>query len=117
MPDGPPIPGLAGAAGYPGRSSLPLTGSVMSLVRSRRTLLPAAFVALSIALVGCGGGSQNAANGPDPLLPSDGGSSSAPPKPVAVVRANVTRGETGVPVDRRVKVTADNGTLTSVAVS
>jgi lipoprotein-anchoring transpeptidase ErfK/SrfK len=36
---------------------------------------------------------------------------------VAVVRANVDRGATGVPVDHRVKVTAENATLTSVAVS
>src|SRR5690242_158863 len=90
----------------------------MSLVRSRRSLLPAAFVALSVVLVGSGGGSQTAATGPDPVLPSDAASSSsAPAQPVAVVRANVRRGERGLPVDHRANVTAHNGTLTSVAVS
>jgi len=91
----------------------------MSLVRSRRSLLPAALVALSVVLVGCGGGSNahDAAAGTGEGLPGDLGSSSAPVQPVAELHANVTRGETGVPVDRRVTVRADNGTLTSVAVS
>jgi lipoprotein-anchoring transpeptidase ErfK/SrfK len=88
----------------------------MEFVRQRRSLLPAALVAVAVVLAGCGGSNRDTAGGPGDGL-SDAPSSTAPAEPVAVVRSNIPRGATGVPVDRRVTVTADNGTLTSVAVS
>ncbi len=91
----------------------------MSFVRSRRSLVPAALVALSVALAGCGSGSSlnHADTGSDSGLHDVLGSSPATPQAaVAVLHSNVRRGATDVPVDRRLQVTAEQGTLTSVRV-
>ena len=55
-----------------------------------------------------------------PAGPSQGsGDGAAQPalQPAAVLKTNVNRGATDVPVDHRVQVSAKNGQLTSVAVS
>jgi len=92
----------------------------MSVLRARRPMLVAVLLGLSLAAAGCGiGGSGHTAGGlkADPSLAADPGADESPAEVKAVVTANVARGATGVPVDRRVKVTADNGTLASVSVS
>src|SRR4051794_475068 len=96
---------FTGAAGLRWiETSLPSSGSAMSFVRPRRLLVPAALVALSAALAGCGNGSS--LNDADPgsqdgLHDSLGSSPSSPAAAVAVVHSNVRRGATDVPVDRR----------------
>ncbi len=91
----------------------------MSFVRPRRMLAPAALVALSVALAGCGSGSSlnHADTGSGSGLHDVLGSTPASPTAsVAVLHSNVRRGATDVPVDRRLRVTADNGRLTTVSV-
>jgi lipoprotein-anchoring transpeptidase ErfK/SrfK len=90
----------------------------MSFVRSRRSLLPAALVALSVVLAGCGSGSSLNEGAPPSAsgLHDVVGSTAPSPATVAVLHSNVRRGATGVPVDRRVQVTAENGQLTAVTV-
>jgi lipoprotein-anchoring transpeptidase ErfK/SrfK len=88
----------------------------MSITRVRQPRLVGVLMAVSLVAVGCGSGDS----GPD----SDKGlhdvlhsKHSQPDAPKAVVHTNVPGGSTAVPVDRRISVTADSGTLKSVAVS
>ena len=94
----------------------------MSVLRARRPMLVAALLGLSMTAAGCGfGGSGDAGGGgglkagPSQSSGLDAGES--PVEPAAVVKTNVARGATNVPVDHRVTVRADNGTLASVSVS
>jgi lipoprotein-anchoring transpeptidase ErfK/SrfK len=90
----------------------------MSFVRPRRFLVPAALVALSVALAGCGNGSSldHGDTGSGGLHDVLGSSPATPAAAVAVLHSNVRRGATDVPVDRRLRVTAENGRLTTVSV-
>ncbi len=89
-------------------------------LRARRPMLVAAVLGLSLTVAGCGmGGSNDAAGDPKPGYASgttQGGSDQAV-ELSAVVTTNVGRGAKHVPVDRRVRVHAQHGRLTSVAVS
>lgn len=91
----------------------------MSFVRSRRSLLPAALVALCVVLAGCGSGSRLNEGQPgsgSTLHDSVGGTSTPATQTVAVVHSNVRRGGQDVPVDHRLRVTAQQGRLTAVSV-
>src|SRR3954463_12261987 len=91
----------------------------MSILRVRRPMLVAALMGLSLAAAGCDlSGSGEAAGGMH-SAPSQGSSGGAQPalQPSAVLKTNIARGATDVPVDRLVEVSAQNGRLTSVAVS
>jgi lipoprotein-anchoring transpeptidase ErfK/SrfK len=91
----------------------------MSFVRPRRYLVPAALVGLSVALAACGNGSSlnhgdtGSGSGLHDVL---GSTPATPTAAVAVLHSNVRRGATDVPVDRRLKITAENGRLTTVSV-
>ena len=92
----------------------------MSVLRARRSMLiVAALLGLSTAATGCTIGSSGDTGG----LKADSGQTAAhgatqpPVQPSAVISTNVAHGATHVPVDHRVQVTADHGTLSSVAVS
>jgi len=92
----------------------------MSVLRARRSILVAALLGLSMTAAGCGfGGSGDTAGGlkAGPSQSADRGASQDAVQPTAVVTTNVARGATNVPVDHRVQVKADHGTLASVAVS
>jgi lipoprotein-anchoring transpeptidase ErfK/SrfK len=91
----------------------------MSFLRARRPLLVAAVLGLSLTAAGCDlGGSGDAAGGPQPDQGSSSpGATQQPTEPSVVVKTNVARKATAVPVDHRVTVRAENGRLTSVAVS
>jgi lipoprotein-anchoring transpeptidase ErfK/SrfK len=86
----------------------------MFVTRVRAPMLGGALLALSLAVAGCtAGSSSNSGQGPSGQLttkPAD-----VTPKPQ--LRSNVPRGATGVPVDRRVTVSAQNATLDSVALT
>jgi lipoprotein-anchoring transpeptidase ErfK/SrfK len=91
-------------------------GQRMLRSRPARTLAASAALSLSaFALAACDPGSAVSPTGDD-------GSSSASPAaeekaPEVTLTANVRRGETGVPVDRTLKVRATEGTISSVKVS
>src|SRR6476619_4628388 len=108
------IPGSWGVAGYIEASESLPTGSLMSVLRARRPMLVAVLLGLSLTAVGCGlGGSGHTAGGlkTDPSLAVDPGAGESPVAVTTAVTTNVARGATNVPVDRRVRVTADHGTL------
>ncbi|HEY2878907.1 L,D-transpeptidase [Nocardioides sp.] len=89
----------------------------MSITRARVPMILGALMAVSLVAAGCGTGdskSDGDPNGVKDVLHSKG---AKPEVAKPVVHANVQRGATAVPVDRRLSVTADAGTLTSVAVS
>lgn len=89
----------------------------MSVTHARVPMLLGALVAVSMVVAGCGAGGSK--SGPGAGGVKDVLSSSSPGATVGKpsVHTNVARGAAAVPVDRRVQVTAKNGTLTSVAVS
>ncbi len=92
----------------------------MSVLRARRSILVAALLGLSVTAASCGfGGSGEPTGGrsDDRSTSADPGSSQAPAEPAVVVRTSVARGARNVPVDHRVRVTTDHGTLASVSVS
>ena len=92
----------------------------MSVSRARRSMLVAVLLGLSMTAAGCGfGGSGDTAGGlkADPSQSGAHGATKPSVQPAAVVTTNVARGATDVPVDHRVTVKADHGTLASVAVS
>jgi lipoprotein-anchoring transpeptidase ErfK/SrfK len=89
----------------------------MSITRARVPIFVGALMAVSLVAAGCGSGDSDPAAGKSGLKDVLGSQSSQPEVPKASVRTNVPRGATAVPVDRRISVTADSGTLTSVAVS
>src|SRR4051812_38893227 len=87
----------------------------MFILRARA--LATALACGAVVLAGCGTGS-----GSSPVSAgghqSKGSHGPTAPAPVtASLTSNVARGATGVPVDHRVKVTADHATLSSVTVS
>ena len=89
----------------------------MSVARARVPMILGTLLAVSLVAGGCGSGDSTNDHGTGGLKDV---LQSKSPKPEVVkptVRTNVQRGATGVPVDRRVSVTADTGTQTSVAVS
>src|SRR4051812_7344469 len=80
-------------------------------VRLAGALALMALVSGSLAACDAGGAVPGAS-------PSGGDSSSAaPPAPTVTVTTNVQRGQQDVPVDTAVTVTAQDGTLASVAVT
>jgi lipoprotein-anchoring transpeptidase ErfK/SrfK len=87
----------------------------MSVVRARRHALVAVVLCGGLTLAGCGAGGGSPQAGP--TAGSSHGTQPVDQTASAVIKANVARGATGVPVDHRVQVTAENATLTSVAVS
>ncbi len=89
----------------------------MSVFRARVPLLFGALLAVSITVAGCGSGDSGADGGKGGLKDVLHSGPVQPDVPEASVSTNVTRGATAVPVDRRLSVTADAGTLTSVSVS
>jgi lipoprotein-anchoring transpeptidase ErfK/SrfK len=92
----------------------------MSVARAHRHALVVAVVCGGLLLAGCGAGSGDHAGGSPGAghhTRSSHGTEPVGQTAPAVVKTNVARGATSVPVDHRVEVTADNGTLTSVAVS
>jgi lipoprotein-anchoring transpeptidase ErfK/SrfK len=85
----------------------------MNVLRVRA--LGAALGCAVVVLAGCGtgsGSSPQSAGGHHTK-----GSHSSPAPATGSVTSNVSRGATGVPVDHRVRVTADHATLSSVTVS
>ncbi len=86
----------------------------MSVTRACRPMLVAAVAGLSLVVAGCGSNSSTGAGGS--TLHDVLQSKPAHVGPVPVVHSNVPRGATGVPVDRRVHLTAAHATLVSVAV-
>jgi lipoprotein-anchoring transpeptidase ErfK/SrfK len=89
----------------------------MSVVRVRVPMIAGALLALSLAVAGCTSGSSSGSAGEratDGVIGKDP-TTVAVPKPA--LRTNVPKGATSVPVDHRVTVTAQHGTLTSVSVS
>jgi len=88
----------------------------MSVTRARMPVLGGALLVLALAVAGCNAGSSSdAGNGNvDDVLKTQP-TQVAVPKPV--VRTNVPKGATDVPVDRLVSVSAKNGTFSSVAVT
>jgi lipoprotein-anchoring transpeptidase ErfK/SrfK len=83
----------------------------------RIALLCGALLAVSIAVAGCGSGGSDSGTTPG-LKDVLGSSDPVKPKvPKAVVRTNVPRGASHVPVDRVISVKADPGTLTAVNVT
>jgi lipoprotein-anchoring transpeptidase ErfK/SrfK len=89
----------------------------MSVVRARLPMLAGALIAVSALAAGCGNGdsSGNAdSGGLNDVLQSQ---STQPALPEAAVHTNVPKGAKAVPVDRRISVTADTGTLTAVNVT
>jgi lipoprotein-anchoring transpeptidase ErfK/SrfK len=89
----------------------------MSVFRARVPLLFGALLAVSITVAGCGSGDSGADGGKGGLKDVLHSGPVQPDVPKASVSTNVTRGAAAVPVDRRLSVTADAGTLTSVSVS
>jgi lipoprotein-anchoring transpeptidase ErfK/SrfK len=90
----------------------------MSVLRARVPLTFGTLAALSLLAAGCGSGGSSddrGSGGVKDVLHATQSPDPAAAKPT--LRTNVPRGASSVPVDRRVRVTADNGTLTSVAVS
>ena len=85
----------------------------MPAFRARVPLLFGAVLAVSLT-AGCGSGDSTSDGGPKGV--EDVVHSKAP-EPKASVSTNVPRGALHVPVDRRVSVRADSGTLTAVTVS
>jgi lipoprotein-anchoring transpeptidase ErfK/SrfK len=90
----------------------------MSITRARVPMILGTLVAVALVAAGCGTGGSSSHDGQSAVKDVLHASQS-PDAPVAkpTLRTNVPRGSSAVPVDRRVQVTADNGTLTSVAVS
>jgi len=89
----------------------------MPITRARVPMIVGALMAVSLVAAGCGSGgstSDGDSNGVKDVLHSKG---AKPDVAEPAVHANVQRGATAVPVDRRILVTADSGTLTSVAVT
>jgi lipoprotein-anchoring transpeptidase ErfK/SrfK len=87
----------------------------MPITRARVPMIVGALMAVSLVAAGCGtGGSGSGGSRLQDVMHSK---AVEPEAPKASVSTNVARGATGVPVDRRISVTADSGTLTSVAVS
>ncbi|MGA8247319.1 MAG: Ig-like domain-containing protein [Nocardioides sp.] len=88
----------------------------MSVVRARRHALAVVVLCGGLALAGCGAGG----GGTPPAGRTGGRSHGTEPvaqTAAAKIKANVARGAKGIPVDHRVRVRAENATLTSVAVS
>jgi lipoprotein-anchoring transpeptidase ErfK/SrfK len=92
------------------------TGSLMSVPRARLPMLVGALMAVSLAASGCGTGDSAGSHDTGGLTDVLASHSSQPSTP-AVVHTNVPKGATSVPVDRRISVTADSGTLTAVNVT
>jgi lipoprotein-anchoring transpeptidase ErfK/SrfK len=89
----------------------------MSVTRARLPMLVGALLAVSLVAAGCGDGTSS----PDAGLggsnnPIDSESSTAAVLKPAV-RTNVPKGATAVPVDRRLSVRAESGTLDAVNVT
>jgi lipoprotein-anchoring transpeptidase ErfK/SrfK len=91
----------------------------MSVTRARVPMLLGTLLAVSLVATACGDGDTKSGSDGGPLQNQDALQSNdvAPKVPKPVLRANIAKNATGVPVDHRVMVTADNGTLTSVSVS
>jgi lipoprotein-anchoring transpeptidase ErfK/SrfK len=87
----------------------------MSVVRARRHVLAAVVVCAGLALAGCGAGGGTPSTGRH--AGSSHGTQPVSQVAPAVIKTNVAKGATSVRVDHRVQVTAENATLTSVAVS
>lgn len=86
----------------------------MSRSRARLAGALALMAVVSGGLAGCdAGGAVPGSSSPG----EDGATDSAAPAPEVSVVANVRRGEQGVPVDRTVTVSAEDGTISSVRVS
>jgi lipoprotein-anchoring transpeptidase ErfK/SrfK len=89
----------------------------MSVHRARLPMFVGVLMAVSLAAAGCGNNSSSPDSGHGGLsdvLHSQGGQPGAA-KPA--LHANVRKGDTAVPVSRRLSVTADSGTLTAVNVT
>jgi lipoprotein-anchoring transpeptidase ErfK/SrfK len=89
----------------------------MSVVRARLPMLVGALIAVSVVAAGCGNGDSagdHDTSGLNDVLQSQ---STQPALPEAAVHTNVPKGAKAVPVDRRISVTADTGTLTAVNVT
>jgi lipoprotein-anchoring transpeptidase ErfK/SrfK len=88
----------------------------MSVTRARLPMLVGVLIAVSVVAAGCSSDDSgpDADNGVQDVLHSQ---DVQPDVPKVAVHTNVPKGATAVPVDRRLSVTADSGTLTSVAVS
>jgi lipoprotein-anchoring transpeptidase ErfK/SrfK len=85
----------------------------MSRSRARLAGALALMAVVSGGLAGCD--ATRAVSGSAPS--EDSSSAAAPPTPEVTVVANVERGEQGVPVDRAITVSAQDGTIASVEVT
>ena len=102
-----------------GRASFTFTGSLMSVTRARVPMLVGALMAVSLVAAGCGTGDsavrrRHRTASRTSCTPRTREARGARSRSV---HTNVRTGATAVPVDRRVSVTADSGTLTAVDVS
>jgi len=90
----------------------------MSVTHARMPIVVGALLAVSVLAAGCGSGDGGPGGGADNGLTDVLHSKSAKPEVTKPkVRSNVPRGASGVPVDRRISVTAETGTLRAVTVS
>ena len=88
----------------------------MFVTRARLPMLVGALMAVSLVAAGCGTGDSSPESGKSGGL-QDIVKSQDPAVPKPAIRTNVPKGATAVPVDRRLSVTADSGTLSAVNVT
>jgi lipoprotein-anchoring transpeptidase ErfK/SrfK len=89
----------------------------MSVARARLPMLVGALMAMSLVAAGCGDGGSSPSDAFSGTNNALGSESSSPEVAKAAVRTNVPKGATAVPVDRRLSVTAESGTLDAVNVT
>jgi lipoprotein-anchoring transpeptidase ErfK/SrfK len=88
----------------------------MRLRHARHTAGSTALVLACLALAACDAGSATP-GGPDDSSEGAAATGQEPETPSAVVTANVARGATDVPVDKRVQLAVSDGELTKVSVT
>ena len=88
----------------------------MFVTRARLPMLVGALMAVSLVAAGCGSGDSSPQSGKSGGL-QDIVKSQDPAVPKPAIRTNVPKGAIAVPVDRRLSVTADSGTLSAVNVT
>jgi lipoprotein-anchoring transpeptidase ErfK/SrfK len=89
----------------------------MYVTRARLPMLVGALMAVSLVAAGCGDGGSTPSSGSGLTNGAAESQSTTPEVLKAAIRTNVPRGATAVPVDRRLSVRAESGTLDAVNVT
>jgi lipoprotein-anchoring transpeptidase ErfK/SrfK len=89
----------------------------MFVTRARLPMLVGALMAVSLVAAGCGDGGSTPSTNAGGTHNAGESQSSTPEVLTAAVRTNVPKGATSVPVDRRLSVRAESGTLDAVNVT